>query len=105
MNEFSNQAVLLASTVRWEAQALHRIASAFPGRRIQGMGSAHRALVHALIVEHRRELELAMAQFGRLLDRLEDPAEPGNHIKTPRAAVASWAEGCSQLDQEAARID
>lgn len=104
MNEFSNQAVLLASAARWEAQALHRLASAFPSRRIQDMAHAQRAVLHTLIGEHRRELELGLAQLGRLLDRLEDPAE-ATGLGPQGVAPTGWAEGCGQLDQEAARLD
>ena len=103
MNEFSNQAVLLAATARWEAQALRKLASGFTGRRLRGMTPASRARIHSIIEEHRRDMEVMLSQLGRLLGRIE---EPGEELGVPLPAdFSGWTEGCGLLDQEASRMD
>ena len=103
MNEFSNQAVLLAATARWEAQALRRLADAFPAHRLRTMTLSGRARLNEIVEEHHRELESSFAQLGRLLDRL---ANPGEDLEDPPPVLPSgWPEGCGALDYEAARMD
>jgi len=103
-NEFANQAVLLAASARWEAQALRKLAVAFPARRLREMPSSSRARVLAMVEEHRSEIERSLAELGRMLDQLEDPAAP--LVSSPSAgAWPGWDERFAQLERVASLVD
>lgn len=104
MNEFANQAVLLAATARWEAQALRKLAVAFPVERLERMAPGARTRALSLFREHSREMERSLAHLGRLLDRLEYP--PDLPFAGPlQPEFSEWDEDFAALERDATRVE
>ena len=102
MAEYLNGAVRLAGAASAEAQALGRLALAFPAPRMRAMIPQDRARLERVVEAHIGAFKDQIAELGRRLAEIDGGAADPSP-EPPR--VESWQELAVYCAAEAARID